>query len=470
MSFEGIHRVYFLGIGGIGMSAISRWFRHEGIPVFGYDRTPSPLTDEMITEGMQITFEDSLETIPDEIKTASSEALIIWTPAIPKDSIQLAYFRENGFSLKKRSEVLGMITLNQFTVAVAGTHGKTTTSSMIAHLLKSAGKPVTAFLGGITQNYQSNLILSEKKGKEPMIVVVEADEFDRSFLRLHPNEAVVTSADPDHLDIYGDEDTILEGFREFIRLIDKKGKLLIQSNAAFRLGEKSFPSVATKIYGLRSSGICAENVQARTRSFTFDYVDGKTEIKGLELFIPGFHNVENAIAAISISLGHNITEDQIRKGLASFKGVKRRFEIHVSEPKLVFIDDYAHHPEEIRSCLSSVRSMFPGRKLTVIFQPHLFSRTRDFAEGFSESLSLADEVLLLDIYPARELPIPGVTSQMLLGAIQTDKKTLIRKEDLMGYLEKSAPEVLVTLGAGDIDRLVPVIAKWMISRLNPIEG
>lgn len=470
MSFEGIHRVYFLGIGGIGMSAIARWFRHEGIPVFGYDRTSSPLTEELILEGMKITFEDSLETIPDEIKTAPSESLIIWTPAMPKDSLQLAFYKENGFSLKKRSEVLGMITRNLFTVAVAGTHGKTTTSSMIAHLLKSAGKPVTAFLGGITQNYQSNLILSEKKSKEPMIVVVEADEFDRSFLRLHPNEAVVTSADPDHLDIYGDENTILEGFREFIRLIDKKGKLLIQSNAVFRLGEKSLPSVATKIYGLRSSGISAENVQARTRSFTFDYVDGKTEIKGLELFIPGFHNVENAIASIAIALGHNVTEDQIRKGLASFKGVKRRFEIHVNEPKLVFIDDYAHHPEEIRSCLSSVRAMFPGRRLTVIFQPHLFSRTRDFAEGFSESLSLADEVLLLDIYPAREIPIAGVTSEMLMADIQTDKKSLISKEDLMGYLEKSAPEVLVTLGAGDIDRLVPVISKWMNSRLNSAQS
>ncbi len=470
MSFEGIHRVYFLGIGGIGMSAIARWFRHEGIPVSGYDRTSSPLTDELINEGMQITFEDSLEMIPAEIKATPSEALIIWTPAMPKDSSQLAYFRERGFSLKKRSEVLGMITRNHFTVAVAGTHGKTTTSSMIAHLLKSAGKPVTAFLGGITQNYQSNLILSEKKGKDPIILVVEADEFDRSFLRLYPNEAVVTSADPDHLDIYGDEKTILEGFREFIRLIDKKGKLLIQSNAAFRLGEKTLPSVATKIYGLRSSGICAENVQARTRSFTFDYRDGNTKIKGLELFIPGYHNVENAIAAIAIVLGHNVTEDQIRKGLASFKGVKRRFEIHVNEPKLVFIDDYAHHPEEIRSCLSSVRSMFPGRKLTVIFQPHLFSRTRDFAEGFSESLSLADEVLLLDIYPARELPIPGVTSEMLIQDIQTAKKSLISKEDLMGYLEKSAPEVIVTLGAGDIDRLVPVIAKWMNSRLNQTEG
>jgi UDP-N-acetylmuramate--alanine ligase len=469
MSFAGINHVYFLGIGGIGMSAIARWFMHEGMTVSGYDRTSSPLTQELIEEGMQISFEDTLSSIPSEIRESSSKSLIIWTPAIPKDSIQLAFFKENGYTLHKRSEILGMITRDFHTIAVAGTHGKTTTSSMIAHLLKSAGKPVTAFLGGITQNYQSNLILSDKKSKEKTLVVVEADEFDRSFLQLRPNEAVLTSADPDHLDIYGDETTILEGFRQFIHLIEKKGKLFIQSNALDRLGIKSLPSIPTKVYGLRSSGIAAANIQARTRSFTFDYHDGKTEIKGLELFIPGFHNVENALAAIAIVLGHKVTEDQIRQGLASFKGVKRRFEIHVNEPNLVFIDDYAHHPEEIKSCLSSVRSMFPGKKLTVIFQPHLFSRTKDFAKGFSESLSLADEVLLLDIYPARELPIPGVTSEMLLKDIETRKKSVIQKEDLLDELTECKPEVLVTLGAGDIDRIVPMISKWMSSQEKPSE-
>jgi UDP-N-acetylmuramate--alanine ligase len=469
MSFAGINHVYFLGIGGIGMSAIARWFMHEGMTVSGYDRTSSPLTQELIEEGMQISFEDTLSSIPSEIRESSSKSLIIWTPAIPKDSIQLAFLKENGYTLHKRSEILGMITRDFHTIAVAGTHGKTTTSSMIAHLLKSAGKPVTAFLGGITQNYQSNLILSDKKSKEKTLVVVEADEFDRSFLQLRPNEAVLTSADPDHLDIYGDETTILEGFRQFIHLIEKKGKLFIQSNALDRLGIKSLPSIPTKVYGLRSSGIAAANIQARTRSFTFDYHDGKTEIKGLELFIPGFHNVENALAAIAIVLGHKVTEDQIRQGLASFKGVKRRFEIHVNEPNLVFIDDYAHHPEEIKSCLSSVRSMFPGKKLTVIFQPHLFSRTKDFAKGFSESLSLADEVLLLDIYPARELPIPGVTSEMLLKDIETRKKSVIQKEDLLDELTECKPEVLVTLGAGDIDRLVPMISKWMSSQEKPSE-
>ncbi len=467
MSFAGIKQVYFLGIGGIGMSAIARWFVHEGFQVSGYDRTPSPLTEELIAEGMNVSFEDTVSSIPAEIKNSTSQNLIIWTPAIPKDSLQLAFFKENSYTLHKRSEILGMITRDFHTIAVAGTHGKTTTSSMIAHLLKSAGKPVTALLGGITQNYQSNLILSEKKSKETPLVVVEADEFDRSFLRLHPNEAVVTSTDPDHLDIYGDETTILEGFRQFIQLIDRKGKLFIQSNALERLEIKTLPSISTKVYGLRSSGIAAANIQARTHSFTFDYQDGKTEIKGLELFIPGFHNVENALAAIAVVLGHQVSEDQIRKGLASFKGVKRRFEIHVNEVDRVFIDDYAHHPEEIKSCLSSVRSMFPGKKLTVIFQPHLFSRTQDFASGFSESLSLADEVLLLDIYPARELPIPGVNSEMLLDAIEARQKSVISKENLLEHLKNQTPEVLVTLGAGDIDRLVPVISNWMNSWSKP---
>ncbi|WP_439487534.1 UDP-N-acetylmuramate--L-alanine ligase [Algoriphagus sp.] len=467
MSFEGINSVHLLGIGGIGMSALARWFRHEGYAVSGYDRTPSPLTDELMAEGMQISFVDSIDTIPEGIINNPAKALVIWTPAMPKESDQLNFFREKDFLLKKRSEVLGMVTSAYYTIAVAGTHGKTTTSSMIAHMLKSAGKPVVAFLGGITQNYQSNLILGDKKSKEPITVVVEADEFDRSFLRLHPNEVVLTSADPDHLDIYGDEEHILDGFLEFAHLIDKKGRLYVQQHALQRLGEGKLPKVATREYGLRSGGISAENIQARPGSFVFDYHDGKHRIKGLELFIPGFHNVENALAAIAIALDHQISEEQIRIGLSSFKGVKRRFEIHVNDGDHVFIDDYAHHPEEIKACLSSVRAMFPTRKLTVIFQPHLFSRTRDFAEGFSESLSLADSVILLDIYPAREIPIPGITSAMLLDGINTDQKELVPKEGLMNHLEKANPDVLVTLGAGDIDRLVPGIAAWMNERLNP---
>lgn len=465
MTFKGIHKVFFLGIGGIGMSALARWFRHEGYPVAGYDKTPSPLTEELEKEGMQITFEDKVDSIPFDFTTNPDEVLVVWTPAIPKDSVLLNFFQAH-YQLKKRSEVLGMITKDLYTIAVAGTHGKTSTSSLIAHLLKSAGKPVVAFLGGITQNYQSNLILPGKTKEEP-IVVVEADEFDRSFLRLHPNEAVLTSADPDHLDIYGDESTILDGFRDFLRLLDKKGKLYLQSHAWYRLGEKLGTSAGIREYGLRSNGIHAENIIARPGSFQFDYIGIKAQIKGLELYIPGFHNVENALAAIAIAVDHGLSEEQIRTGIKSFRGVKRRFEIHSSEPSHIYIDDYAHHPEEIKACLSSVRAMYPTQRMTVIFQPHLFSRTRDFASGFSESLSLADEVVLLDIYPARELPIPGVNSEMLLEGIMTNKKTLIAKNQVMDYLKESRPEVLVTMGAGDIDRLVPGIAEWIKSTINP---
>lgn len=465
MTFKGIHKVFFLGIGGIGMSALARWFRHEGFPVAGYDKTPSPLTEELEKEGMQVTFEDKVDSIPFDFTTNPEEVLVVWTPAIPKDSVLLNFFQEH-YSLKKRSEVLGMITKDLYTIAVAGTHGKTSTSSLIAHLLKSAGKPVVAFLGGITQNYQSNLILPGKTKEEP-IVVVEADEFDRSFLRLHPNEAVLTSADPDHLDIYGDESTILDGFRDFLRLLDKKGKLYLQSHAWYRLGENLGTSAGIREYGLRSNGIHAENIIARPGSFQFDYIGIKAQIKGLELHIPGFHNVENALAAIAIAVDHGLTEEQIRAGIKSFRGVKRRFEIHSNQPGHIFIDDYAHHPEEIKACLSSVRAMYPTQRLTVIFQPHLFTRTRDFASGFSESLSLADEVVLLDIYPARELPIPGVNSEMLLEGIMANQKTLISKDQVMYYLKESRPEVLVTMGAGDIDRLVPGIAEWIKTTFNP---
>jgi UDP-N-acetylmuramate--alanine ligase len=379
----------------------------------------------------------------------------------------LLHFFQQGFLLKKRAEVLGMITKDQYTIAVAGTHGKTSTSSLVAHLLKSAGKPVTAFLGGITQNYNSNLILSGKS--KDSVVVVEADEFDRSFLHLHPNEAVLTSADPDHLDIYGDEQTILEGFRQFLTLLDKKGKIYIQSHALYRLEEPALAATDIREYGLRSDGIHAENIVAKPNSFVFDYIGNKNQIKGLELSIPGFHNVENALAAIAIALDHGVSEVQVREGIKTFLGVKRRFEIHSSQSGKIFIDDYAHHPEEIKACLSSVRAMYPSQRMTVIFQPHLFTRTRDFAAGFSETLSLADEVVLLPIYPARELPIPGVESEMLLAEIQASKKVCIQKSEVMDFLNASAPEVLVTLGAGDIDRLVPGIAVWTNSRPNSTE-
>lgn len=464
MTFKGIYKVYFLGIGGIGMSALARWFRHEGYPVAGYDKNPSPLTEELDKEGMMISYSDTAADIPFDFTTNPDEVLVVWTPAIPKESVLLNFFQAH-YQMKKRSEVLGMITKGFHTIAVAGTHGKTSTSSLVAHLLKSAGKPVAAFLGGITQNYNSNLILPGKS-KEPTLVVVEADEFDRSFLRLFPNEAVVTSADPDHLDIYGDEATILNGFRDFVKLLDKKGKLYIQSHAWYRMGENLETNAGIREYGLRSAGIHAENIIAKPGVFVFDYIGTKVQIKGLELLIPGFHNVENALAAIAIAVDHGVTEEQIRAGVKSFRGVKRRFEIHSAVPGHIYIDDYAHHPEEIKACLSSVRAMYPTQRLTVVFQPHLFTRTRDFAAGFSESLSLADEVVLLDIYPARELPIEGVNAAMLIDGIHTDKKVLLSKDQVMDYLNVSKPEVLVTMGAGDIDRLVPGIAAWMNSRIK----
>lgn len=464
MIFKGIHNIFFLGIGGIGMSALARWFQQEGYAVAGYDKTPSPLTDALEEEGMQVIFTDEVAAVPAQFRSNPDEVLVVWTPAIPKDSVLLHFFQQ-GFLIKKRAEVLGMITKDQYTIAVAGTHGKTSTSSLVAHLLKSSGKPVTAFLGGITQNYNSNLILSGKS--KEAVVVVEADEFDRSFLHLHPNEAVLTSADPDHLDIYGDEQTILEGFRQFLSLVDKKGKVYLQSHAHYRLGDQGIAPSSLREYGLRSDGIHAENIIAKPNSFVFDYIGSKNQIKGLELSIPGFHNVENALAAIAIALDHGVSEVQVREGIKTFRGVKRRFEIHSSHPGKIFIDDYAHHPEEIKACLSSVRAMYPSQRLTVIFQPHLFTRTRDFAPGFSESLSLADEVVLLPIYPARELPIPGVESEMLLEGIQAANKICIPKNEVMDYLKSVAPEVLVTLGAGDIDRLVPGIAAWTNSRPNP---
>ncbi|WP_439473427.1 UDP-N-acetylmuramate--L-alanine ligase [Algoriphagus formosus] len=468
MNLKETHSVFFLGIGGIGMSALARWFKHKGYAVSGYDRTASPLTDELQNEGIPVMFEDDSCKLPSSLFDNKEALLVVWTPAVPRDSKLYQFFEREEIQIKKRSEVLGVLSSENYTVAVAGTHGKTTTSSMIAHLLKSANKPVTAFLGGITQNYQSNLLINSSKDKT--IMVVEADEFDRSFLRLNPEMEIITSVDPDHLDIYGDESSIVEGFREFVGLLKKKGKLFIQDKALQRLGEPVADKKGISTYGLRAStGIHADNVKAKPGSFVFDYLDGKIQIKGLELFIPGFHNVENALAAIAVALHFELTEEQIKTGLASFRGVKRRFEIHLNEPRKVYVDDYAHHPEEIRACLSSIRAMYPGLKLTVIFQPHLFTRTRDFATGFSESLSLADQVLLLDIYPARELPIPGVNSEMLLESIQADTKMTVAKEKLLEVLESLQPEVVVTMGAGDIDRLVPKVKLWISEMSNSTE-
>ena len=461
MNLKGLHSVYFLGIGGIGMSAIARWFNYIGVPVYGYDKTPSPLTETLSREGIAITYVDAIDQLPPDFASDTNNRLVIWTPAIPQNSVLKNHLIQAGYVLKKRAEVLGMITEKMYTVAVAGTHGKTTTSSLVAHLLKHAGKNIAAFLGGLTQNYQNNLILHDEGSEENPVVVVEADEFDRSFLHLHPNISIVTSADPDHLDIYGDASHLLEGFRSFIQLTNPSGKLFIQNKALQKLGKNALGNTAIYEYGLESMDIKATGIHAGIKGFSFDYVAGDVKIASLLLPIPGFHNIENALAAISVALHVGVTADQVRSGLATYLGVKRRFEVVYQDENRVYIDDYAHHPEEIRSFLSSVRAIYPDKKITAVFQPHLFTRTRDFAEGFSESLSLADEVILLDIYPARELPIPGVESEMLLDGITSAKKGLKAKEELISYLEQQQPEVLVTIGAGDIDRLVLPISNWM---------
>ncbi len=460
MNLKAIHSVHLLGIGGIGMSALARWFNHIGAKVSGYDRTPSPLTEALEAEGMQIAYEDKMEVVPTGVLENHADTLIIWTPALPKNAVQLNYFRDHGYMVKKRAEVLGMITSGMPAVAVAGTHGKTTTSSMIAHLLKSGGKNIAAFLGGLTQNYNSNLILHDEEDSDAT-VVVEADEFDRSFLHLHPNVAVLTSADPDHLDIYGDDNQMIEGFKAFVALLPENGSLYIHHKAYEKLGLSNDAPWRLRQYGIDKGEIRAENVQAYPGLFCFDYLEDGQRIDGLELRMPGFHNVENALAAIAISLDEGLDVEQVRSGLATYKGVKRRFEIWIQEDDRVFIDDYAHHPEEIKVFLTSVKAMYPAKKLTAVFQPHLYTRTRDFAKGFSESLSLADEVILLDIYPARELPIEGVTASMLLEGIRSPQKSLQQKEGLLDYLNSTKVEVLVTIGAGDIDRLVAPISNWM---------
>lgn len=461
MNLKNLHSVYFLGIGGIGMSAIARWFNHIGVPVYGYDKTPSPLTDALEGEGMQISFKDDSSRIPESFRVQGEDKLIVWTPAVPPTSQLYQYFETNGFTIKKRAAVLGLITSDMESVAIAGTHGKTTTSSMLAHLLKHAGHNTAAFLGGLTQNYKNNLILHDEGSREAPVVVVEADEFDRSFLHLHPDLSIVTSIDADHLDIYGDAEQLIEGFAAFIKLTNPNGKLIIHQNAYEKIKQKNIGSPTIYQYSLHSGNIHADNIKAGTVSFTFDYVAENQRIDGLELGVPGFHNIENALAAIAVGLHYGLSSEAIVEGIATYKGVKRRFEKIYSSDRITYIDDYAHHPEEIKAFLHSVKAMYPNKKVTAVFQPHLYTRTRDFASGFSESLSLAEEVVLLDIYPAREQAIPGVTSEMLLPEITSPVKGVVSKEALLPYLKRHLPEVLVTIGAGDIDRLVKPIEQWI---------
>ena len=441
---------YFLGIGGIGMSAIARYIKDMGYNVAGYDRVRSELCAVLEKEGMLINYEDLEANIPSGIN--KDNTLIIYTPAIPKDSAQLNYFKNNGFTFYKRSQILGLITEDSYNISVAGTHGKTTTSSLIAHLLNFANKPFGAFLGGISTNLESNYFNSNTKNTQAL-TVIEADEFDRSFLTLSPNLAIVTSMDADHLDIYGSGDELKKSFFDFIKKIELEGTLFIKQGLDF----PTTNSISIKTYGIEKGDYKATNIRIEHGWFTFDF-EGNNQIwKFVQLGIPGIHNIENAVAAIAVCLNLGIEKNVIIEGLKEFKGVKRRFEFIVRQPNFVFIDDYAHHPAELEAFIKSVKLLYPNEKITGIFQPHLYSRTKDFADGFAKSLSLLDVSILLDIYPARELTMEGVTSEIIHKNITSSQKYLTTKEELISLLKKLAPKILLTIGAGDIDTLITPI-------------
>lgn len=441
MNLERIKRVYLLGIGGIGMSGLARYFHHLGCEVQGYDRTETELTQALVAEGIAVSYQDEPENLPIDYRTPSEETLLIFTPAVPKDLKLKNFFQGQGCRLFKRSEVLGIISGSRYTIAVAGTHGKTTTSSMIAHLLKATGYDCSAFLGGISANYNSNVLYGDNN-----VVVVEADEYDRSFLTLHPNIAIVTSTDADHLDIYGDESHLIESFELFLDRVIEGGKAIVKKGLPFS-GEITYAKE-------EECDAYAQHIRVEDGEFYFDYVSGELLISDIHLGIPGTHNVENAVAAITVALLLGIEVEKIKEALSSFCGVKRRFEYIVRQANHVYIDDYAHHPEELRAFLSSMRKLYPEKKLTVVFQPHLFSRTRDFVDGFAEVLAMADELLLMEIYPARELPIEGVNSTWLLEKIALENKRVVAPNEVLELVEAERPELIVTVGAGDIDRLV----------------
>ena len=441
MELQNIKRVYLVGIGGIGMSGLARYFHHLGCVVCGYDKTQTDLTNELKKEGIQISFEDRADLVPMSFHNPDESTLVIFTPAIPKDSAILNFFKKQGFELFKRSQVLGLISKGKYTVAIAGTHGKTTTSTMVAHILKDSGKDCSAFLGGIASNYNSNVLYGKND-----IVVVEADEYDRSFLTLYPDIAVITSMDADHLDIYGDHSHLTDSFKMFASQI-KEGGVLIH--------KQGLPLATGYTYSIKDAAdAIALNIRIQDGSFYFDFRNANTDIKNIQLGIPGFHNVENATAAIEACLRLGVKPDAIKAALTSFRGVHRRFEYIVKSPEHIYIDDYAHHPEELRAAINSVKKLYPDRKLVTIFQPHLFTRTRDFVDGFAEVLDMTDELILLDIYPARELPIEGVNSEMILNLMKLTNKRKLSKQDAIEAIKNEKPALLLTVGAGDIDQLV----------------
>lgn len=429
------------------MSAIARYYNAKGYKVSGYDKTPSPLTEALESEGIEIHYEDNTDFVPKDVENT----LVVYTPAIPADMGELVYVQQNGYRVIKRSRMLGEIAEGQRCMAVAGTHGKTTTSTLTSHLFTDSGAGCSAFLGGISKNYNTNLLISEND-----VIVAEADEFDRSFLQLHPEIAVITSMDADHLDIYGDAQHVTEAFKAFASQVT--GAVIVKHGLDITETDTK-AKIYTYGFGKTEADFYAEPLE--DGHFNLHYPGGV--IEDCVVGIPGWVNVENAVGASAIALTYGIEPEKVREALASFSGVKRRFDIQVKKPGCVYIDDYAHHPEEITAALSSIRKSYPEAKLTAVFQPHLFTRTRDFAPEFAEALSLADKVILLDIYPARELPIPGVTSEIIFKDIKSEK-VLLKRNELMGYLANEPVEVLVTVGAGDIDRFVGEIAEMLNKR------
>ena len=439
---------YFIGIGGIGMSAIARFFKHAGHNVSGYDRTPSPLTAQLESEGIAIHYEDRPDLIPDDVENT----FVIYTPAVPADLGEMRKAFSGGYAICKRSRALGEIARNQKCLAVAGTHGKTTTSTLLAHILTASGEGCNAFLGGISKNYDTNLLLSKNR-----VLVAEADEFDRSFLQLFPYIAVITATDADHLDIYSDHAHVVEAFGDFASQVSKDGALVIKQGVEVPLGK-----VSAKVYRYSYDTPCdfyaADITPLEGGYFDFTLVHPSGRIPHCKVGVPGWVNVENAVAASAVALLHGITGDALRGALASFSGVKRRFDIHVNTPECAYIDDYAHHPNEMCSFITAVRDIYPGKSICGVFQPHLYTRTRDFADEFAAALDLLDRVILLPIYPAREKPIEGITSEFLLSKVTVADKRVLQKPELVPFLQTHRPDVLLTIGAGDIDRFVPVFA------------
>ncbi|HJD94937.1 MAG TPA: UDP-N-acetylmuramate--L-alanine ligase [Bacteroides togonis] len=458
MNIETIQSVYFVGAGGIGMSALIRYFLSLGKRVAGYDRTPSELTARLVEEGAVIHYEEDVNQIPEWCRDAAT-TLIVYTPAIPNEHAELNYFRTNGFEIHKRAQVLGIITRSSKALCVAGTHGKTTTSTMAAHLLQQSHVGCTAFLGGISKNYGTNLLLSQ----ESPYTVIEADEFDRSFHWLSPYMSVITATDPDHLDIYGTQEAYLESFRHYTTLIQPGGALILHEGLALQPDVQSGVKVYT--YSRDHGDFHAENIRIGGGDIYVDFVAPDTRICDVQLGVPVSINIDNGVAAMALAHLNGVTDEEIKRGMASFRGVDRRFDFKLKTDRIVFLSDYAHHPAEIAQSVRSIRELYQDKKITAIFQPHLYTRTRDFYHEFADSLSLLDEVILTDIYPAREEPIPGVNSQLIYDQLRPGiEKCLCRKEDVLALLETKDIEVLIVLGAGDMDNYVPQITRLLEQR------